>query len=91
MALEDEFMLEISDQESEKIQTAADAIDYISSHPFAKWYLSDEWESVWEWRVMSESERVWMYNEVITAMAAHTSQKLLCICYLYYLFNIINE
>lgn len=36
MALEDEFVLEIPDVEAEKIQSVADAIQYISTHPHAK-------------------------------------------------------
>jgi len=36
MALEDEFVIEIPDVEAEKIQSTADAIQYISTHPHAK-------------------------------------------------------
>lgn len=36
MALEDEFVIEIPDVEAEKIQSCADAINYISTHPEAK-------------------------------------------------------
>ena len=36
LAFEDEFALEIPDAEQEKIQTVADAIAFISSHPQAK-------------------------------------------------------
>lgn len=36
MALEDEFVVEIPDVEAEKIQSVADAIQYISTHPHAK-------------------------------------------------------
>ncbi|GAX22373.1 NADH dehydrogenase (ubiquinone) 1 alpha/beta subcomplex 1 [Fistulifera solaris] len=36
MAIEDEFAIEIPDQEADKITTIAQAIDYISSHPMAK-------------------------------------------------------
>lgn len=36
MALEDEFVLEISDAEAEKIQCVEGAINYICSHPHAK-------------------------------------------------------
>merc|ERR1711916_27310 len=36
MAFEDEFFIEISDAEFEKIHTTSDAIEYISSHPNAK-------------------------------------------------------
>lgn len=36
MALEDEFVIEIPDVEAEKIQSCADAIQYISTHPHAK-------------------------------------------------------
>jgi len=32
MALEEEFDIEISDEDAEKIQTVQDAIDYISEH-----------------------------------------------------------
>lgn len=32
MELEDEFGLEISDEDSEKIQTVGDVVDYIQSH-----------------------------------------------------------
>jgi len=36
MALEDEFVIEIPDNEAEKITSCVDAINYISSHPSAK-------------------------------------------------------
>lgn len=36
MAIEDEFAIEIPDQEADKITTIAQAVDYISSHPMAK-------------------------------------------------------
>lgn len=36
MAIEDEFAIEIPDQEADKIVSIADAIEYISSHPMAK-------------------------------------------------------
>lgn len=36
MAFEDEFSIEIPDEESEKIFTIDDAVAYISTHPFAK-------------------------------------------------------
>lgn len=36
MAIEDEFAIEIPDQEADKIASIADAIEYISSHPMAK-------------------------------------------------------
>lgn len=36
MAFEDEFTIEISDEDSEKIFTPEDAISYIVSHPMAK-------------------------------------------------------
>jgi NADH dehydrogenase (ubiquinone) 1 alpha/beta subcomplex 1 len=36
MAIEDEFAIEIPDQEADKIVSIKDAIDYISSHPMAK-------------------------------------------------------
>jgi acyl carrier protein len=36
MALEDEFVIEIPDEEAEKIQSCNDAINYISTHPHAK-------------------------------------------------------
>lgn len=36
MAFEEEFALEIPDAEADKIQSTADAIDYIASHPQAK-------------------------------------------------------
>ena len=32
MALEEEFDIEISDEDAEKIQTVQDAVDYISEH-----------------------------------------------------------
>lgn len=36
MALEEEFVIEIPDSEAEKIQSVADAISYIGTHPQAK-------------------------------------------------------
>lgn len=36
MAIEDEFAIEIPDQEADKIVSIADAVEYISSHPMAK-------------------------------------------------------
>eukprot|EP00744_Colponema_vietnamica_P000568 GILI01001008.1.p2 GENE.GILI01001008.1~~GILI01001008.1.p2 ORF type:complete len:118 (+),score=37.28 GILI01001008.1:91-444(+) len=36
MAFEDEFAIEIPDADAEKIVSAADAIKYISSNPYAK-------------------------------------------------------
>lgn len=36
MAIEDEFAIEIPDQEADKISTIQDAVDYISVHPMAK-------------------------------------------------------
>ena len=36
MALEEEFALEIPDAEADKIRSASDAIEYISTHPRAK-------------------------------------------------------
>lgn len=36
MAIEDEFAIEIPDQEADKIASIADAVDYISTHPMAK-------------------------------------------------------
>jgi NADH dehydrogenase (ubiquinone) 1 alpha/beta subcomplex 1, acyl-carrier protein len=36
MAIEDEFAIEIPDQEADKILTIKDAIEYISTHPMAK-------------------------------------------------------
>jgi len=36
MALEEEFVIEIPDAESEKIQSITDAVSYISTHPHAK-------------------------------------------------------
>lgn len=36
MAIEDEFAIEIPDQEADKIASIADAIEYISTHPMAK-------------------------------------------------------
>lgn len=36
MAIEDEFAIEIPDQEADKIVSVKDAIEYISSHPMAK-------------------------------------------------------
>ena len=32
MALEEEFDIEISDEDAEKVQTVQDAVDYINSH-----------------------------------------------------------
>merc|ERR1711998_720248 len=36
MVFEDEFVIEIPDNEAEKITSCAEAIDYIASHPHAK-------------------------------------------------------
>jgi len=36
MALEDEFVIEIPDNEAEKITSCGEAIEYISTHPNAK-------------------------------------------------------
>ena len=36
MAFEDEFVIEIPDNEAEKIQTCADAIEFVAAHPQAK-------------------------------------------------------
>lgn len=36
MAIEDEFAIEIPDQEADKILSIADAVEYISTHPMAK-------------------------------------------------------
>ena len=36
MAIEDEFAIEIPDQEADKIQSIAEAVAYISTHPMAK-------------------------------------------------------
>ena len=36
MAIEDEFAIEIPDQEADKIASIAEAIEYISTHPNAK-------------------------------------------------------
>jgi NADH dehydrogenase (ubiquinone) 1 alpha/beta subcomplex 1, acyl-carrier protein len=36
MAIEDEFAIEIPDQEADRITTIAQAIEYISTHPMAK-------------------------------------------------------
>mmetsp|Transcript_38451 Transcript_38451/g.87689 ORF Transcript_38451/g.87689 Transcript_38451/m.87689 type:complete len:132 (-) Transcript_38451:107-502(-) len=36
MAFEDEFAIEIPDAEAEKIQTVAQAVEYLSAHPQAK-------------------------------------------------------
>lgn len=36
MALEEEFALEIPDADADKIRSAADAIDFVASHPRAK-------------------------------------------------------
>jgi NADH dehydrogenase (ubiquinone) 1 alpha/beta subcomplex 1, acyl-carrier protein len=36
MAIEDEFAIEIPDQEADKILSISDAVAYISSHPMAK-------------------------------------------------------
>jgi len=36
MALEDEFIIQIPDEEAEKITSCTEAIDYISNHPHAK-------------------------------------------------------
>jgi acyl carrier protein len=36
MAIEDEFNIEISDEEAEKILSTSDAIAYVTQHPNAK-------------------------------------------------------
>jgi NADH dehydrogenase (ubiquinone) 1 alpha/beta subcomplex 1, acyl-carrier protein len=36
MAIEDEFAIEIPDQEADKILSISDAVAYISTHPMAK-------------------------------------------------------
>ena len=36
MAFEEEFSIEIPDNEADKIMSVADAVEYISSHPSAK-------------------------------------------------------
>ena len=36
MAIEDEFAIEIPDQESDKIKSIAEAVEFISTHPMAK-------------------------------------------------------
>ena len=36
MAIEDEFAIEIPDQEADRIMSIAQAIEYISTHPMAK-------------------------------------------------------
>jgi NADH dehydrogenase (ubiquinone) 1 alpha/beta subcomplex 1 len=36
MAIEDEFAIEIPDQEADKITSIQEAVDYIASHPMAK-------------------------------------------------------
>jgi NADH dehydrogenase (ubiquinone) 1 alpha/beta subcomplex 1 len=36
MAIEDEFAIEIPDQEADKISSIAEAVEYISTHPMAK-------------------------------------------------------
>jgi len=36
MAIEDEFAIEIPDQEADKISSIQDAVEYISTHPAAK-------------------------------------------------------
>jgi NADH dehydrogenase (ubiquinone) 1 alpha/beta subcomplex 1 len=36
MAIEDEFAIEIPDQEADKMSSIADAVEYISTHPMAK-------------------------------------------------------
>jgi NADH dehydrogenase (ubiquinone) 1 alpha/beta subcomplex 1, acyl-carrier protein len=36
MAIEDEFAIEIPDQEADRITSIAQAIEYISTHPMAK-------------------------------------------------------
>ncbi|KAJ1459301.1 acyl carrier protein [Pelagophyceae sp. CCMP2097] len=36
MAIEEEFAIEIPDNEADKILTIADAVDYVSTHPMAK-------------------------------------------------------
>lgn len=37
MALEEEFSFEIPDNESDKVDSIKAAVDFISSHPQAKW------------------------------------------------------
>jgi len=36
MAIEEEFAIQIKDEEAEKLETTADAIAYLEKHPFAK-------------------------------------------------------
>ena len=36
MAIEEEFIITIDDEQSEKILTVADAVEFVSSHPQAK-------------------------------------------------------
>jgi NADH dehydrogenase (ubiquinone) 1 alpha/beta subcomplex 1 len=36
MAIEDEFAIEIPDQEADKMSSITDAVEYISTHPMAK-------------------------------------------------------
>ena len=36
MAIEDDFAIEIPDQESDKIKSIAEAVEFISTHPMAK-------------------------------------------------------
>eukprot|EP00163_Fabomonas_tropica_P034074 TRINITY_DN929_c0_g1_i12.p1 TRINITY_DN929_c0_g1~~TRINITY_DN929_c0_g1_i12.p1 ORF type:complete len:115 (-),score=33.98 TRINITY_DN929_c0_g1_i12:301-645(-) len=36
MAIEEEFAIEIPDEEAEKVQTCADAIEFVATHPQAK-------------------------------------------------------
>lgn len=36
MAMEEEFSVEIPDSEADKIQSVADAIEYLAGHPQAK-------------------------------------------------------
>eukprot|EP00161_Ancyromonas_sigmoides_P015881 TRINITY_DN420_c0_g1_i1.p2 TRINITY_DN420_c0_g1~~TRINITY_DN420_c0_g1_i1.p2 ORF type:complete len:104 (-),score=41.57 TRINITY_DN420_c0_g1_i1:107-418(-) len=36
LAMEEEFALEIPDQEAERIQTVADAVEFIATSPFSK-------------------------------------------------------
>lgn len=52
MAIEDEFVIEIPDQEADKIVTIADAIAYISEHPQAKQIYCrwSGWSRVYMWK-----------------------------------------
>ena len=36
MAIEDEFAIEVPDQEADRISSIAEAVEYISTHPMAK-------------------------------------------------------